>query len=77
MLLPKMVLFKIAIKTGIVDQFAVLGAQIFAGRNMTALPFSSVDGLMSALEDLSLNQTMATALVRITGGMTTRSKSYN
>ncbi|CAN0524126.1 unnamed protein product, partial [Laminaria digitata] len=33
---------QIAIKTGVDDQFAVLGAQIFSGRNMTALPFSSV-----------------------------------
>ena len=68
---------QIAIKTGVDDQFAVLGAQIFSGRNMTAVPYSSVDGLMGALEDLSLNQTMATASARMTGGMTTRSKSYN
>ncbi|CAN0539019.1 unnamed protein product, partial [Laminaria digitata] len=42
---------QIAIKTGVDDQFAVLGAQIFSGRNMTALPFSSVDSLMRSLED--------------------------
>ncbi|CAN0543243.1 unnamed protein product, partial [Laminaria digitata] len=59
------------------DQFAVLGAQIFSGRNMTALPFSSVDSLMRSLEDLSLNQTRATTSVRLAGGMATRSKTYN
>ncbi|CAN0354182.1 unnamed protein product, partial [Laminaria digitata] len=68
---------QIAIKTGVDDQFAVLGAQIFSGRNLTALPFSSVDSLMRSLEDLSLNQTRATTSVRLAGGMATRSKTYN
>ena len=58
------------------DQFAGLSEQIFAGRNMRALPFDSVDELMGSLEDLALNQTRATASVRLAGGMTTRSKVY-
>ena len=45
-------------------------------RNMRALPFDSVDELMGSLEDLSLNQTRATASVRLAGGMNTRSKEY-
>ena len=67
---------QIAIKTGVDDQFAGLSAQIFAARNMRALPFDSVDELMGSLEDLSLNQTRATASVRLAGGMKTRSKEY-
>ena len=67
---------QIAIKTGVDDQFAGLSAQIFAGRNMRALPFDSVDELMGSLEDLSLNQTRATSSVRLAGGMNTRSKEY-
>ena len=43
---------------------------------MRALPFDSVDELMGSLEDLSLNQTRATASVRLAGGMNTRSKEY-
>ena len=41
---------------------------------MRALPFDSVDELMGSLEDLSMNQTRATASVRLAGGMTTTSK---
>ena len=44
---------QIAIKTGVEDQFAGLTTQIFAGRNMRALPFDSVDELMGSLEDLA------------------------
>lgn len=66
-----------AIKTGVEDQFASLSALIFAGRNMRNLPFENVDKLMGALEDLALNQTGATASNRLTGGMMTRSKTYN
>ena len=33
---------QIVIKTGVDDQFAGLSAQIFAGRNMRALPFDIV-----------------------------------
>ena len=65
---------EIAIKTGVDDQFAGLSAQIFAGRNMRALPFDSVDELMGSLEDPAMNQTRATASVRLAGGMTTTSK---
>ena len=43
---------------------------------MRALPFDSVDELMGSLEDLSMNQTRATASVRFASGMTTRSKGY-
>ena len=39
---------QIAIKTGVDDQFAGLGAQIFAGRNLRTLPFNSVDELMGS-----------------------------
>ena len=67
---------QIAIKTGIDDQFAGLSAQIFAGRNMRALPFDNVDELMGSLEDLAMSQTRATASVRLAGGMTTRSNVY-
>ena len=67
---------RIVIKTGVDDQFAGLSAQFFAGRNMRTLPFDSVDELMGSLEDLSLNQTRATASVRLAGGMNTRSKEY-
>ena len=67
---------QIAIKTGVDDQFAGLSAQIFAGWNMRALPFDSVDELTGSLEDLSMNQTRVTASVRLAGGMNTRSKEY-
>ena len=67
---------QIAIKTGVDDQFAGLSAQLFAGRNMRALLFDSVDELMGSLEDLAMNQTRATASVRLAGGMTTRSNVY-
>ena len=67
---------QIAIKTGVDDQFAGLSAQIFAGGNMRALPFDSVEELMGSLEDLSLNQTKASASVRLAGGMNTRSQEY-
>ena len=33
---------QIAIKTGVDDQFAGLSSQIFAGRNMSALPFNGL-----------------------------------
>ena len=59
------------------DQFARLSAQFFAGRNMRALPFGSVDDLMESLEDLALNQTRATVSVRLAGGMFTWSRTYN
>ena len=67
---------QIAIKTGVDDRFAGLSAQSFEGQNMRALPFDSVDELMGLLEDLAMNQTRATASVRLAGGMTTRSKVY-
>ena len=67
---------QIAIKTGVDDQFAGVSAPISAGRNMRALPFDIVDELMGSLEDLAMNQTRATASVRLAGGMTTRSKVY-
>ena len=67
---------QIAIKTRVDDQFAGLSAQIFAGWNMRALPFESVDELMRSLEYLSMNQTRATASVRLGGGMHTKSKEY-
>ena len=56
-----------AIKTGVDDQYAGLSAQIFAGRNLRALPFDTVDELMLSLDDLALNQTRATASVRMGG----------
>ena len=69
---------KVAVKTGVDDQFPSLSAFIFGGRNTRSLPFDSVNDLMGSLEDLSLNQARATASARLAGGsMTTRSKSYN
>ena len=61
----------IAIKTGVVDQFGGLGAQIFAGRKLRTLPFNSVDELMRSLKDLALNQTRATASLRLSGRVAT------
>ena len=52
---------QIAIKTGVGDQFAGLSAQIFAGWNMRASPFDSVE-FMRSLEDLALNQTILMAI---------------
>ena len=71
---------QIAIKTGVDDQCAGLGAQIFAGRNLRTLPFNSIDELMGSLEDLALNQTRATASVRLSEGVATHnnsSRAYN
>ena len=62
---------QIAITTGVYDQFTGLSAPIFAGRNMRELPFHIVDELMGSLEDLFMNQTRATASVRLAGGMNT------
>lgn len=45
----------------------------FAG---SAYPVDSVDEVMGALEDLAFNQARATASVRLTGGIMTRSKTY-
>ena len=72
---PEDMTMQIAIKTGVDDQFAKLSAQIFAGRNMRALPFESVDDLMESLEDIALNQTRATASVRLSGRVMTQSKT--
>ena len=66
---------QISIKTTLDDQFAGLSGLIFAGRNMRALPYDSVDELMGASEDLALNKTRATASVRLTGGMMTCSRT--
>ena len=68
---------QIAIKTGMDYQFAGLSAQIFAGRNLRAVPFDSTDELMGSLEDLALNQTRATESGRLSGSIQTRSKTYN
>ena len=68
---------QLALKTEVDDQFAGLSAQTFAGRSMRVLPFDSVDDLMESLEDVALNQTRETASVRLAGGMSTRSRTYN
>ena len=60
---------QLAIKTSIDDQFASLSAQIFSSRNMRTVPFSNVDELLVALDDLSLNQTVASHSTRIRGGL--------
>ena len=70
---------QLATKTSIDDQFASLGAQIFSGRNVRTVPFSDVDELLAALDDLSLNQTVASHSTRIRGGggqMVMRSRAY-
>lgn len=70
---------QVAIKTGIEDRFASLNAQISAGRAMRPVPFDNVHDLLSALDDLSLNQTVASPSSRLTGGgapMMTRSKTH-
>ena len=70
---------QVAIKTSIHDQYVPLSAQIFAGRNMRTVPFDTVDDLMRALDDLSLNQSVASPSSRMHGGgnpMVTRSKTY-
>lgn len=68
---------QLAIKTCIDDQYASLGAQIIANRNMRALPFDSVDGLMRVIEDLSLNNTRASASSRGLGVLQTYSHQYS
>ena len=55
---------QVAVKTCIDDQYASLGAQILANRNLRALPLDSVDELMRVLEDLSLNDTRASVSSR-------------
>ena len=70
---------QLAIKTRIDDQFASLSAQMFSGRNMRTVPFSDVHELLTALDDLSLNQTVASHSTRIRGGdrqMVTRSRTH-
>ena len=70
---------QLVVKTSIDDQYAPLSAQIFAGRNMGTVPFDDVDELMRALDDLSLNQSVASQSSRRNGGgtpMMTRSKTY-
>ena len=59
---------QVAIKTSIDDQLASPGAQSFAGRNMQTVPFSNIDNLLTALADLSLNQTVASHSTRANGG---------
>ena len=70
---------QLAVKTSLNDQFASLSAQIGSGRNMRTVPFSDVDKLLAALDDLSQNQTVASRSTRIRGGdsqMATRSRTY-
>ena len=70
---------QLAIKMSIDDQSASLNAQIFLGRNMRTVPFSDVDELLAALDDLSLNQAVASHSTRIRGGdsqMVMRSRTY-
>ena len=60
---------QLAIKTSIDKQFASLSAHNFSGRNMPTVPFSDVDELLPALDDLSLNQTVASHSTRIRVGV--------
>ena len=54
-----------ALKAGIDDQFANLAASIFAGRNRSAIPFGSVEGLLDSLGALMMNRTPANAATRL------------
>lgn len=71
---------QLAIKASIDDQYAGLSAQIFAGRNMSTVPFGNVDELMAALDDLALNQSVASQSTKMNGGggrhMVTRSQTH-
>lgn len=70
---------QLAIQPSIDYQYAPRSVQIFAGRNMRTVPFDTVDDLMRALDDLSLNQSVASPSSRMHGGgnpMVTRSKTY-
>ena len=55
---------QVAFKASIDDQLAILAASIFAGRNRSAIPFSSVEELLDSLGDLTMNRTPATAATR-------------
>lgn len=61
-----------AIKQSTTDQFAVLTAPVYSGRNFQALPFESVAKLLTALEDLAQNTAQATKSKRVvsSGGTT-------
>ena len=56
---------QVAVKASIYDQFATLAASIFAGRNRSAIPFSSVGELLDSLGDLTMNHTPAAAATRL------------
>ena len=53
-----------AIKQSTTDQFAVLTAPVYSGRNLKVLPFASVEELLNALEDLAQNTATATKSTR-------------
>ena len=59
---------QVAVKASIDDQFATLAASIFAGRNRSAVPFGSVEGLLDSLGDLTMNRSPATAATRLGPG---------
>ena len=54
-----------AVKASIDDQFTTLAASIFAGRNLSAIPFGSVEELLDSVGDLTMNRTPATAATRL------------
>ena len=62
---------KFAVKASVDDQFAILAASIFAGRNWSAVPFGSVGDLLDSLGDLTLSRNRATVATRF-GSRTTR-----
>ena len=54
-----------AVKASINVQLATLAASIFAGRNHSVIPFSSVEQLLDSLENLTMTRTPATAATRL------------
>ena len=65
LVLPDDSTMQVAVKASIDDQFANLSASIFAGRNRSAIPFGSVEGLLDSLGGLTMNCTPATAATRL------------
>ncbi|CAM9299479.1 unnamed protein product [Pylaiella littoralis] len=57
---------QLAVRESVCDQYSLLSADVFKGRDERAVPYGSIDELMEALELMSWNTAAATAVRRKT-----------
>ncbi|CAM9486732.1 unnamed protein product, partial [Ascophyllum nodosum] len=56
---------QVAVKARIDDQFPTLAATTFVGRNLSSIPFSSIEELLGSLKDFTMNRAPTTATTRL------------